>query len=52
MLHDILLSLLGFPGDIIVQQDNTFSVRQGFALLQPAEKEQVNRIVPLGDVIY
>ena len=39
MLHDILLSLLGFTGDVIVCDGSTFKVKPGFDKL--SESEQV-----------
>ena len=48
MLHEIFLSLLGFPGDVIVEDGGTFRVCKSFDLLTTAEREQINRIVPLG----
>ena len=48
MLHDVLLSLLGFPGDVIVESEYTFKVADGFDLVNLSEKELLNRIVPLG----
>ena len=38
MLHEIVLSLLGFTGDIIIQVNDTFAVEPGFELLSDAEK--------------
>ena len=37
-----------FVGDIIVEKGGTYSVKDGFDLLREAERDQVNRIVPLG----
>lgn len=37
MLHEILLSLLGFTGDIIVRDGDTFRVANDFNLLTEAE---------------
>lgn len=48
MLHEILFSLLGFVGDIIVDDDSVFKVKDGFDLLQESERTLVNKIVPLG----
>ena len=48
MLHEIILALIGFVGDIIIEQNNNFVVKPDFDLLTTAEIEQVNRIVPLG----
>eukprot|EP01041_Mallomonas_annulata_P006225 gene6225-12613_t len=48
MLQEILLSLLGFAGDIIIDVGYTFMVADDFELLIAAEREQINRIVQLG----
>lgn len=48
MLHEILLSLLGFTGDIIIDKDDTFQVADCIDLLTIAERDQINRIVPCG----
>ena len=48
MLHELLLALIGFTGDIIVESQNCFAVRNGFDLLTIAEKEQIDKIVILG----
>lgn len=50
MIHELLLCLLGFTGDILVEavDNSTFQVRPGFDLLTPSERDQLNRIAPLG----
>ena len=48
MLHEILMALLGFPGDIVVECHGTYKVRENFELLTLAEVEQINKLVPLG----
>jgi hypothetical protein len=48
MQNELLFALLGFTGDIIVEDQNSFKVCDGFDLFNQAEKDQVNRIVPLG----
>ena len=48
MIHEIILSLLGFCGDIIIESSNTYKVSDNFDLLLLSEREQINRIVPLG----
>ena len=48
MLHELLFSLLGFVGDIVVNDGATFRVKDGFDLLKESEKVLVNRIAPLG----
>ena len=48
MIQELLFSLLGFTGDIVVEADQTFKVRDGYDLLKEAEKEQINMIAPLG----
>jgi gamma-tubulin complex component 4 len=48
MLHEIFLSLLGFTGTIIIEGPDSFFVESSFDLLTSAEKQQINRVVPLG----
>ena len=50
MIHELLLCLLGFTGDILVEAEDhsTFLVKPGFDLLTPSERDQLNRIAPLG----
>lgn len=57
LLHDILLALLGFTGDIIVEEFSidgvegkrtTFHVRDGYPDISDAERDQIDKIVPLG----
>ena len=48
MLHEIFLSLLGFTGDIIIENNETYLVNTSFDLFTTAETQQINRIVPLG----
>lgn len=48
MLHELLFALLGFVGDIIVEKDNTYCVKDGFDFLREGERDQVNRLAPLG----
>ena len=48
MLHELLFALLGFVGDIIVEKDNTFCVKDGFDFLREGERDQINRLAPLG----
>lgn len=48
MLHELLFSLLGFTGDVIIDDGATFRVKDGFDLLRESEKDLVNRISPLG----
>lgn len=38
MLRDIIVSLLGFTGDVIVCEDNMFKVRPGFDKLSQSEQ--------------
>ena len=38
MLHDIILSLLGFTGDVIVCEDDRFKVKPGFDKLSQSEQ--------------
>ena len=44
MLHEILMSLLGFTGNIIVRDETTFKVCDEFDLLTIAEKVSVVRV--------
>ena len=48
MLYDILYALLGFTGDIVVETNHTFHVKDGYSKLTDAEREQINHLVPLG----
>lgn len=48
MLHELLLSLVGFTGDIIIDVKDTFRVNPGFNLLNDSELEYISKIVPLG----
>lgn len=48
MLHELLFALLGFVGDIIVERDGTFCVKDGFDFFREGERDQVNRLAPLG----
>lgn len=48
MLHDILLSLIGLTGDVIVEMNDTFKVIANFDLLSQGEIKIIDRIVPLG----
>jgi hypothetical protein len=50
MLYEILLSLLGFPGEVVVDTGSTYSLRRGIDYLTKAEQDQINRIVPLGEL--
>jgi gamma-tubulin complex component 4 len=46
--HEVLLALLGHPGNIIVEKNETFVVSADISFLSVAEKETINRIVWLG----
>ena len=48
MLRDVLLGLLGFSGDILVVEDDTMRVRHDFDMLTIGERDQVNKLGPLG----
>lgn len=48
MLNELFFSLVGFTGDVIIETDETFKVKDGFDLLREAEKDQLNKIAPLG----
>eukprot|EP01032_Pedospumella_encystans_P010136 gene10136-11874_t len=48
MLHELLFALLGFVGDIIIEKNDTFCIKDGFDLLREGERDQVNRLAPLG----
>jgi gamma-tubulin complex component 4 len=56
MLQDVLLGLLGFAGDVIVESTSDSSgssileVKPGFDLLSSSEKDQLNKVVPLGSL--
>lgn len=50
MLHELLMGMLGFAGDILVEDPSadTFHVKPGFDLLTPSERDQINKLAPLG----
>ncbi len=54
MYHEILFALLGLTGDIIILSEDpilrlpTFRIKDGYSLLNDAEQEQINQILPLG----
>ena len=48
MLHELLLSCIGFTGDIIVEVHGTYKVAECVDLLTQAEREQANRVAALG----
>ena len=48
MAHELFCCLLGFSGDVFVEDESTFRVRDGFDLLTQAERDQLNRLSPLG----
>jgi hypothetical protein len=50
MIHELLLGLLGFTGDILIEDvdNNTIHVKPGFDLLTQSERDQLNKIAPLG----
>ena len=50
MIHEILLALLGFPGEILIEDNDKklFRVRDGIPYLQQGERAQIDRLAPLG----
>jgi len=50
MIHEILLALLGFPGEILIEDNEkkSFLVRDGVPYLQQGERAQIDRLAPLG----
>lgn len=50
MIHEILLALLGFPGEILIEDNDRkcYRVRDGIPYLQQGEREQIDRLAPLG----
>jgi len=50
MIHEILLALLGFPGEILIEDNEkkSFRVRDGVPYLQQGERAQIDRLAPLG----
>jgi hypothetical protein len=50
MLHELFLGLLGFTGDILVwsANGNSMHVKDGFDLLTSGERDQINKLAPLG----
>jgi gamma-tubulin complex component 4 len=47
MLHELLVTLMGNPGDIFLQR-NQFKIHDGFPLLHPGEKSSLERLAHLG----
>lgn len=52
MLHEILFSLLGYPGELIIDNGSTYIINSEFDLFTPSEIQQLNRIIPLGWYYY
>lgn len=48
MLHEILLALLGHPGNLIIKSELHFEINPLITFLSSAEKDLINRILPLG----
>jgi gamma-tubulin complex component 4 len=48
MLHEILLALLGIPGNLIVEEEDSFKISPFINFLTESEKELINRLVILG----
>ncbi len=48
MLHEILLALLGVPGNLIVEEEDHFKISPFINFLTEPEKELINRLVVMG----
>ncbi len=48
MLHEILFSLLGKTGNIIIEVDSKFCINESLDFISPSEREIINRICILG----
>ena len=45
MIHEVLLALVGHPGDVIKREETGFYVSSGLPFLNPAEKVSVRAVV-------
>ena len=48
MLHEILFSLLGKTGNIIIESESKFSINENLDFISASEREIINRICILG----
>lgn len=48
MQHEVLVCLLGHPGDIVVDTGSSFEVAKDIPFLAPSDKTFINRIVKVG----
>ena len=48
MLHELLLSLVGYSGNVIVETRDGFQLAPDFPHLHPSERELINKICCLG----
>lgn len=48
MLHEILFALLGKPGNIIKENENSFEIDNNIQFLSQSEKEIINKLCILG----
>jgi hypothetical protein len=48
MLQELFFALLGFTGDVIVESDNTFRIKDGCDLFKETEILQINTLSSLG----
>jgi hypothetical protein len=47
-MNEILVSLLGFTGDMIIENEDKFILRPGFTLFTVSEQEQIQSVIILG----
>lgn len=48
VLNELFFALLGFTGDVMIEDGEVFRVCDGCDMFSEAEKLQLNRILPLG----
>lgn len=48
MLHELLLSLVGYSGNVIVESQKGFHLAPDFPFIHPSERELVDKICKLG----
>ena len=48
MLHEILLALLGIPGNLIIEEEDCFKISPFINFLTESEKELINRLIIMG----
>ena len=48
MLHELFIALVGFTGDVIIEDQNTFCVNKNLGVFTQSEIDQVSKIIPIG----